>query len=409
MAPSRYLLRSLVLTGGIWFHHALKTETVNQKGSFLTLCEPPAHTNHHLNYKKIESSKSEEELSQRTGKMPVLGIVSGTASTRLACEIARLLGTRLEKIEVKRFSDGEIFCTYQESVRGRRLYIIQSCSPPVNDNIMELLLLVTAARRAGANKITAVIPYFGYKYHRRGTSMSTKHQSRFLWSTSADFAKLLQSAGVDNVIAVDLQRPGQGHEGCFFDNMIPVETIHSTRLMADYCSKNFTFENPLVVVASNAGCMKKTIVFRDQLVKNRALPSEGCKHLSSSIVEHALFIHSANESEFLGNVMGCDVIIIDEVVETANSLATLCHQLKKRGAEKIYLCASHGLFTKESMSLIDLSPVEKVVVTDTVDLSSRYHSSEKIIQVTTAKLIAHVIDTDYFVPRKEESETLEVE
>ena len=133
-----------------------------------------------------------------------------------------------------------------------------------------------------------------------------------------------------------------------------------------------------------------------------------CKH-PSPIVEHALFIHSTNESEFLGDVGGCDVIIIDEVVETANSLSTLCHQLKKRGAKKIYLCASHGLFTKESMSLIDLSPVEKVVVTDTVDLSSKYSASKKITQVPIAKLIAHVIDTDHSVPRKEESETLEVE
>lgn len=405
---SRHVLRSLVVASGIGFYLAPRIEPVHRKCNILTNCEPLAHCSDCSNHMKTECPKIEEELIKRTGKMPVLGIVSGTASTKLSREIARLLGTRLEKMEVKRFSDGEVFCTYQESVRGRKLYIIQSCAPPVNDNIMELFLLVTAARRAGANKITAVIPYFGYKYHRRGTSMSTKHQSRFLWSTSADFAKLLQSAGVDNVIAVDLQRPGQGHEGCFFDNMIPVETIHSTRLMADYCGKNFTFENPLVIVASSAGCMKKSIVFRDQLVKSRGLPPVSCKH-SSPIVEHALFTHSTNESEFLGDVGGCDVIIIDEVVETANSLCTLCHQLKKRGAKKIYLCASHGLFTKESMSLIDLSPVEKVVVTDTVDLSSKYCASKKITQVSIAKLLAHVIDTDHFVPRKEESETLEVE
>ena len=227
---------------------------------------------------------------------------------------------------------------------------------------------------------------------------------------TADFAKLLQSVGVDSVIAVDLQRPGQGHEGCFFDNMIPVETIHSTRLMADYCYRNFTFENPLVIVASNAGCMKKSIVFRDQLIKSRdSTLTSSNPSLSLPVLDHAIFIHSPNEFEFLGDVGGCDVIIIDEVVETANSLSTLCHELKKRGAKKIYFSASHGLFTKESMSLIDLSPVEKVVVTDTVDLSTTYCSSEKIMQVSIAKLIAHVIDTDYFVARKDEAETLEVE
>ena len=399
-------LRSLVLTSIFGSSSVQKREPFQHKSSFTAKCDTSSDV---VKCVHRERSRIEEELLERTGKMPVLGVVSGTASTRLSGDVANLLGARLEMVDVKRFSDGEIFCTYQESVRGRRLYIIQSCAPPVNDNILELLLLVTAARRAGANKITAVIPYFGYKYHRRGTSMSTKHQSRFLWSTSADFAKLLQSAGVDNVIAVDLQRPGQGHEGCFFDNMIPVETIHSTRLMADYFSRNFIFENPLVIVASNAGCMKKSIVFRDQLVKISTLPPAHSEQSSSPMMEHALFIHSSNESEFLGDVDGCDVIIIDEVVETANSLSTLCHKLKKGGAKKIYLCASHGLFTKESMSLIDLLPVEKVVVTDTVDLSSKYPSSMKIVQVPIANLIAHIIHTDYFVPRREEAETLEVE
>lgn len=112
-------------------------------------------------------------------------------------------------MNVTRFSDGEISIEINESIRGKDCFIIQTCAEPVNDNILELLLTITAARRSGAAKVTAVIPYFGYVHNRRGLPISTTYHSRFLWSASADFAKMLQTLGADKVISVDLQKAGQ--------------------------------------------------------------------------------------------------------------------------------------------------------------------------------------------------------
>jgi ribose-phosphate pyrophosphokinase len=193
-------------------------------------------------------------------------ILSGTANLALSQQIADLLHTELLDVTTRRFSDGELNCVINESIRGKDIIIVQTCAAPVNDNIMELLLTVAAARRAGANTVTAVIPYFGYKYHRRGLPISTTYSSRFLWSAAADLAKMLQCVGVDSVVSVDLQRPGQGHEACFFDSNIPVETISTSQAFAEYFKNNI--EPPLkkvVIVSANTECVKKARKFQRKL------------------------------------------------------------------------------------------------------------------------------------------------
>ena len=127
-------------------------------------------------------------------------------------------------------------------LRGKDVFIVQSCAAPVNDSIMELLLTVSCARRAGASRIIAVIPYFGYKHHRRWSPISSRKNSRFLSSGAMDFAHMLQEMGVDRVVAVDLQRSGQGHEACFFDNQVPLETIVTNDLFVDYIATNLSLE-----------------------------------------------------------------------------------------------------------------------------------------------------------------------
>lgn len=252
---------------------------------------------------------------------------------------------------------------------------------------MELLLTVAAARRAGANKVTAVIPYFGYKYHRRGLPISTTYSSRFLWSAAADLAKMLSTVGVDSVISVDLQRPGQGHEACFFDSNVPVETISTVQAFADYFKTNI--DPPLkkvVVVSANTECVKKARRFQRKLKETTGLDD----------VEYAVFMRddsywaqmgvgakastAPNQSQLLGEVRGADVIIIDDIVDSAGQLSMLCRQLHREGAGRIFICASHGLFTGNSTELIDLSPVERVVVTDSIPLP--VGCSKKIAQVT---------------------------
>ena len=208
------------------------------------------------------------------------------------------------------------------------------------------------------------------------------------------------------MISIDLQRAGQGHEGCFFDSQVPIETINSTEYLADYFCKNVSLnERPVVVVSANAVCMKKAITFRNALIRKGAIPPT-----AQNKADHACFVHSEKaESQFLGDVEGSDVIIVDELVETANKLSELCTILKRKGAHRIYLCASHGLFTKDSKNLIDLSPVQRVVVTDTVPLSKNYPASDKIVQVSMAPLIAKVIDSDYFQPDLVKDEHLHME
>jgi ribose-phosphate pyrophosphokinase len=199
---------------------------------------------------------------------------------------------------------------------GKDVFIVQTCAAPVNDNVMELLLTVTAARRAGASTVTTVIPYFGYKYHRRGLPISTTYHSRFLWSAAGDLAKMLHAVGVDGVISVDLQRPGQGHEACFFDSSIPVETVSANDVFVDYFK---TKVNPplkkVVVVSANTECVKKARKFQRKL-KNV---------LGIDEVDYAVFMREGGAqyesttavtrgSELLGDVQGADVIIIDDIV-----------------------------------------------------------------------------------------------
>jgi len=318
-------------------------------------------------------------------------VVAGTAVPRLGKDISDLLELKVADVDVRRFSDGEIHCRYNESVREKNLYIIQSCAAPVNDNITELLLLVSAAKRAGANRVTAVIPYFGYKYHRRGLPISTVHQSRFLWSASGDFAEMLSAVGVDNIISVDLQRPGQGHEACFFDNNTPIETISTEDLMVQYFASEVKLTNPVVIVAPNADCVKKAVKFKRKLRESTSLTN----------IDHAVFlaakettsaVSKPEAAEFVGSVQGADVIIVDEILETGVTLSVLCRRLIKEGARRVFLCSSHGIFSSTSMELIDLSPVEKVVVTDSIPLPGT--SSSKIHQVSVAGMLAKVIKSD---------------
>ena len=257
---------------------------------------------------------------------------------------------------------------------------------------MELLLTISCAKRSGAKRVTAVIPYFGYRHHRRGSPLSTKHHSRFLWSASGDFAKMLQVMGVDRVISVDLQRPGQGQEACFFDNFIPVETVLTTNMMVDYFAKNIPLMSPIVIVSPDSECTKKARKFQKGLLATGKFDQVG---LAAFIhAEHHTGPVDPSSAEFLGDVRGCDVIIVDDMVDTAGTLSILCRRLVKDGARRVYLCASHGLFSKNSVELINLSPVEVVVVTDSLPLPTE--PCNKIVQVSVAPMLARVIEAEFF-------------
>jgi ribose-phosphate pyrophosphokinase len=313
-----------------------------------------------------------------------------------------------------RHADGEIRCQLHDSVRGKHVFIIQSCSTPVNDNIMEIILAISCARRCGADRITAVVPYFSYAYHKRGNALSTKTSSRFLWSVSADFAKMLEVMGVDRVIALDLQRPGQGQEACFFSNKIPVESVSTTEIMIDYIAKNVDFGKKVVIVAPNSEYIKKARKFQ-----------KGLREKVSTIeqIDLAAFLHTDNgttsatskrqdstNSTFLGStdVKDADVIIVDDVVETGATLSVLCKRLVSEGARRVFMVSSHGLFTANSMERIHASAVDQVFVTDSVKLPEVV--SSKVVQVSVSKTLAQVIDTEFcsrILFRKQDEEEYE--
>lgn len=209
-------------------------------------------------------------------------------------QICKELDIRPIDAVVGRFADGECKIEVDQNIRGKDVYIIQSCIAPVNDSAMELLLLVSCAKRSGAKRVNAVVPYFGYKHHRRGSPISTGLSSRFLWSAAADFAKMLEVVGADRVISgertslkspttttttmqltpldflvvgstVDLQRPGQGHEACFFPSVVPVETIITVDQLAEHYSKMRPYNGPIVVISPNPECIKKAQKFQKTL------------------------------------------------------------------------------------------------------------------------------------------------
>lgn len=204
-------------------------------------------------------------------------IISGTGHDALSSEVAKLCGVKLTDARLGRFADGEVDIQIHEDIRGKSIFIIKTCSAPVNESILELLLTISAVRRASVKRITVVIPYFGYKHHRRGSSISSLHHSRFLSSFAVDFAKMISVMGADRVISVDLQRPGQGGEACFFDNNIPLETIITTDMMINFCIQKFELMHPnsksgsppgLVVVAPNAECVVKARKFQLSFAKH---------------------------------------------------------------------------------------------------------------------------------------------
>lgn len=201
-----------------------------------------------------------------------LVLVTGTAHPTLAEKVSKEINVPLCNATVTRFADGEVAVQIADNVRGKDIFVIQSCAAPVNDSIMELLLTVSCMRRSDARRIIAVIPYFGYKHHRRGTQLSTKYNSRFLSSGAADFAAMLEALGVDRIIAVDLQRPGQGHEACFFDNLVPVETFLTSDLFIDHLVKNKVLKEPITVVTPNAEGFKKARNFQQALQKHYTQP-----------------------------------------------------------------------------------------------------------------------------------------
>src|SRR5580700_7791325 len=293
-----------------------------------------------------------------------LMVFTGNANPALAHEVVKILGIPLGKAMVSRFSDGEIQVEIQENVRGKDVFVLQSTCAPANDNLMELMIMVDALKRASAGRITAAIPYFGYaRQDRRPRSARVAISAKIV-------ANMLEIAGVDRVITMDLHADQiQG----FFD--IPVDNIYATPvLLGDLRKQNY--ENLLVVSPDVGG-----------VVRARAL----AKQLNCDLAIIDKRRPKANVAEvmnIIGEVEGRTCVIMDDMVDTAGTLCKAAQVLKQRGATKVFAYATHPVLSGGAGERIAASALDELVITDTIPLGDEARSCAKIRSLTSAGLLA---------------------
>lgn len=291
-------------------------------------------------------------------------LLSGTANRALAEEISRTLGVELCKVTLSRFADGEIFVRIDENVRGHDLFIVQPTNPPA-ENVMELLLLIDAARRASAARITCVMPYYGYSRQDR------KDQPRVAIGAKL-VANMIITAGADRVLGIDFhQHALQG----FFD--IPVDHLYAAPVLtAHYRKKRL---KDLVVVAPDVGSAKMARGFAKRLNGTFAIID---KRRPTANVAEVLNV--------VGEVEGRDCLIPDDMIDTAGTVSEAARALKALGANDIYVCATHALLSGPAVERLSAAPIAEVTVTDTIALppSRRF---EKLRVLSVGELLAKAI------------------
>ncbi|MEA3459664.1 MAG: ribose-phosphate pyrophosphokinase [Chloroflexota bacterium] len=297
-----------------------------------------------------------------------LVLYAGRSNPALAQEIASHLERPLSRAAIESFPDGETKIRLEESVRGSDVFIIQSTCPPVNENLMELLLMIDAARRASAQRLTAVIPYYGYARQDKKLTGREPISAKLV-------ANLISTAGADRVLTMDLHAPTI--EG-FFD--IPVDHLRSVPLMAD-CFRDLP-PSDLVIVSPDVGGAKRANKLRHFLGTEASLAMVFKERLKGSGSPEILGI--------VGEVEGKTAVIIDDIIATGETILKTVDLLAEKGAKAIYACAIHPILAPGAIERVDSSPVTKLVVTNTVPLPSD-RQSDKIEVVSMAPLLATAI------------------
>ncbi|RRS00969.1 ribose-phosphate pyrophosphokinase [Aquabacterium soli] len=294
-------------------------------------------------------------------------VFTGNANPALAQEIASHLGLELGKAAVGRFSDGETTVEIQQNVRGREVFVVQSTCAPTNDNLMELLVMVDALKRASAQRITAVIPYFGYaRQDRRPRSTRVPISARVV-------ADLLETVGVERVLTMDLH--ADQIQGFF---RIPVDNIYASPvLLSDLQSKRY---DDLVVVSPDVGGVVRARALAKQLGCDLAIIDKRRPKANVSEVMHVI-----------GEIDGRNCVIMDDMIDTAGTLVKAAEVLKERGAKSVYAYCTHAVFSGPAIERIKASHLDEVVITNTIPLNGSAQDTTKIRQLSTAFLFAETI------------------
>ena len=301
---------------------------------------------------------------------PTVGIFAGSASQQLTTEIVEILGAKLGKIELGKFSDGEIKVEILENVRGHETYIVQSTCAPSNANLMELMLITDALKRSSASKITAIIPYYGYaRQDRRVRSARVPISAKVI-------ADMMNTVGVDRVLTVDLH--SESIQG-FFD--MPADNVYATKIMHDDIKSKSSNDEPILVVSPDAG----------GVVRARAL----AKFLGQSdlaIIDKRRA--TANESEvmdIIGDVAEKCCIVPDDMIDTAGTLCNAAQALKDAGAAKVKAYITHPVLSGPAIERISNSSIDELVVTNSIPLSPEAEKCSKIRVISLAPTIAECV------------------
>ncbi len=295
-----------------------------------------------------------------------LKLISGNSNLPLAKGIGNYLGTPLINVEVSKFADGEVFVQINENVRGADLFVVQSTCPPVNDNLMELLIIIDALRRASARRITAVIPYYGYSRQDRKVQPRAPISAKLV-------ADLLTTAGANRVLTLDLHA---GQIQGFFN--IPVDNLFATPVLMEYIKHQNLSD--IILVSPDAGGVERTRAF--------------AKHLGASIAIIDKRREKANESEVMnivGDVKGKNAFIIDDIIDTGGTITKAATAIMNEGAKSVYACCTHAVLSGEAVNRVEQSDLQKLVVTDTILVKDTIKNCSKIEVLSVADVIGETI------------------
>ncbi|MCY4523806.1 MAG: ribose-phosphate pyrophosphokinase [Halobacteriovoraceae bacterium] len=295
-------------------------------------------------------------------------LVSGTSNSRLSGKIAEFLDISLVDPQIQRFANGEIYCEIEKNIRGADVFIIQSICPPVNDNLMELLIIIDALKRASAASIIPVIPHYGYSRQDRQVNPRSPISAKLV-------ADLITATGANRAISMDLHvNQIQG----FFN--IPFDNIYAAPIILEYIKKNI-FNKNVILISPDAGGVERTRYYAKKL---------GCEF--AIIDKRRIGKNTAQVMNVVGEIEGKQCVILDDMIDTAGTLIEACKGLVNNGATKVFAVATHPMFSDPALDRIEkCTELSQVVVTDTIPLSNKAKSIKKIKVLSMAEVFSKVI------------------